>query len=749
MNLESTVSIVYYISGIVLLLLGIIILKENPRGRVNRITAFMLFCAATGPLLGAFYQTALEPSSRLLPLWFYNLFFVWELFFPALVLFSMTFPVESPFRKKHPRAVYALFLPHILHLFLTVLFSEPDKILSLLDTRAGTPVANVLFEYLTFLLKLVTILFGFALEVHEKFFSFTNLLYVLLAVTFLYRGYRRMPVPSLKRQVRVIILGVISAVGLYVLAVIIPTIFGLRLKLDLKYTLIILALLVGPGSIAWAIVKHRFLDVRLIVRQSLVYSISSGIIIGGYLLILRQFGNLLANILGQKVPFLEVVFLVVALLFFQPIMNKVNDLITRLFVAGRGDYRNIMERFSREVITLLDFSELVETILSTFREELQVETASVAVFTDESASGGEGVMRLYWRKESHTEATELEGDRDLCQALTEKGRPTFVEELPVKDDPSPLHRKLQQLDSFLLVPLMEKGKLVGFLGLSKKVTGFRYAYEELTMLAILANQIVVAMNNARLYAESIEKQRLEEELNLARQIQMDLLPRSDPEYPNLEIVGYTNPSRRVGGDYYHYLLPGDGRLCLVVGDVTGKGVAAALMMARLQAILHSEAGRSKEVEEMVANLNRLLVQSGTQNRYVTFFFGELDTETLSFKYCNAGHNYPILIREDGTIQYLETGGLILGAFEEATYTSGQLDLKPNDLLVLYTDGITEALNMQEEEFGEKRLLETLCKLRHLHAEELKDQLISEVRSHVQDFPQYDDMTLVVLKVSEP
>jgi sigma-B regulation protein RsbU (phosphoserine phosphatase) len=748
MNLQSILSVVYYISGIVLLLLGIIILKESPRGRVNRITAFMLFCAATGPLLGAFYQTALEPSSRLLPLWFYNLFFLWELFFPALVLFSMTFPVESPFRKKHPRMLYALFLPHILHLFLMVLFSEPDRILSLLDISAGAPVANVLLEYLTFLLKLVTILFGFALEVHEKFFSFTNLLYVLLAVTFLSRGYGRLPVPSLKRQVRVIILGVISAVGLYAVAVIIPTIFGLRLKPDLRYILIILALLVGPGSIAWAIVKHRFLDVRLIVRQSLVYSISSGIIIGGYLLILRQFGNLLADILGQKVPFLEVGFLVMALLFFQPIMNKVNDLITRLFVAGRGDYRNIMERFSREVITLLDFSELVETILNTFRRELQVETASVAVFTTESGSGKERMMRLHWRKESYTEVMEVESDQDLCGTLTEKGRPTFVEELPIEGNPSPLYRKLKELGSYLMVPLMEKGRLVGFLGLSKKVTGFRYVYEELTMLAILANQIVVAMNNARLYSESLEKERLEEELNLARQIQMDLLPRSDPKHPSFQIVGYTNPSRMVGGDYYDYLVPGDGRLCLAVGDVTGKGVPAALMMARVQAIMHTEAQSSKEVEKMVSNLNRLLLQSGAQNRYVTFFLGELDTETLSFKYCNAGHNYPILIREDGSILFLETGGLILGAFEEATYFSGQVDLKPNDLLVLYTDGITEALNPQEQEFGEKRLLETLSRLKHLHPEALKEQLISEVRSYVQGVPQYDDMTLMVLKVNQ-
>jgi sigma-B regulation protein RsbU (phosphoserine phosphatase) len=205
----------------------------------------------------------------------------------------------------------------------------------------------------------------------------------------------------------------------------------------------------------------------------------------------------------------------------------------------------------------------------------------------------------------------------------------------------------------------------------------------------------------------------------------------------------------VGGDYYDYLVPGDGRLCLVVGDVTGKGVPAALMMARVQAIMHTEAQSSKEVEKMVSNLNRLLLQSGAQNRYVTFFLGELDTETLSFKYCNAGHNYPILIREDGSILFLETGGLILGAFEEATYSSGQLDLKPNDLLVLYTDGITEALNPQEQEFGEKRLLETLSRLKHLHPEALKEQLISEVRSYIQGVPQYDDMTLMVLKVNQP
>jgi len=298
----------------------------------------------------------------------------------------------------------------------------------------------------------------------------------------------------------------------------------------------------------------------------------------------------------------------------------------------------------------------------------------------------------------------------------------------------------------LIVPVYSSEEFIGFFGLTKKITGLKYTYEDLTLLKVLANQFVIAYRNARLYQESLEKQRIEEELLVARKIQLGLLPKAFPRGKAFELSAYTQPAFQVGGDYYDFLERSDGSLGVAIADASGKGVPAALMVSLLHASLRAMMKNKFEPSETISSINQLISSSVSEGRFATMFYGEFNPLTRKLSYCNAGHNYPIVIRKDQKVEFLKAGGLILGPFPEATYQMEQVEFEPEDLVFFYSDGLTENFNEKQEMFGEDRLLELLLENRKLSSEDLKELIVAQVESFAHGISLYDDFTIVILKV---
>ncbi|MBD3299215.1 MAG: SpoIIE family protein phosphatase, partial [candidate division Zixibacteria bacterium] len=215
---------------------------------------------------------------------------------------------------------------------------------------------------------------------------------------------------------------------------------------------------------------------------------------------------------------------------------------------------------------------------------------------------------------------------------------------------------------------------------------------------------------------------------------------------NFDIAAFSQPSRQVGGDYYDFFPQSDGSLGMVVADISGKGVGAALLVSQLQAILKAEVRTRGSLHTMITKTNALITESTAPDRFATLVYAEFDPDTLELKYCNAGHNYPIIVRADGQIETLETGGLLLGVSGHAQYQTDQKTLGPGDLVLFYTDGLSEINDPQGNEFGEKRLTEFLTKNRHLSVEDLKNRLVREVSQFALGEIGFDDLTLVILKI---
>lgn len=304
--------------------------------------------------------------------------------------------------------------------------------------------------------------------------------------------------------------------------------------------------------------------------------------------------------------------------------------------------------------------------------------------------------------------------------------------------------------SEMAVPLARGREIIGVFNIeSDRVAA--YDEQDMALLEAFASQATIAIENARLYRESLKTKQLEKELEVAGEIQRTLMPRWVPTVPGLSVAVLSRPSAAVGGDFYDVISFADKYLGFAVGDVVGKGVPGAIMMASLYTAFHEYATDTlMTASDVMTRVNAMLHEVTAPDRFATLFYGVLSMKDGTFRYCNAGHNPPILCRRDGSVAYLQAGGLVLGPFSSAQYELGETELSEGDVLVLYTDGVTEAQNDEQEEFGLERLEQVIktCPGPGLSANALKECLDRTLREFVGDTPQHDDITVIILKVDK-
>jgi serine phosphatase RsbU (regulator of sigma subunit) len=304
----------------------------------------------------------------------------------------------------------------------------------------------------------------------------------------------------------------------------------------------------------------------------------------------------------------------------------------------------------------------------------------------------------------------------------------------------------QSIRSILAVPLQTAASVIGLIYVDAAGLLQTFTKDHLSLLTVMANIAAIRIEQARLLEVERVKRIQEHELSQAAEIQAQLLPSAPPEMPGIELCGRNLPCRTVGGDYFDYFKYPDGRLALLVGDVSGKGMPAALLMSSLQARLQVLSEAAPPPASLVTRLNAGLTAKCPGNRFVTFFFSVLDPETGELEYCNAGHNPPMLIRSDGSIETLETGGMVLGLVGVARYEEGRAKLEKGDVLVLYSDGVTEATPLgSEDEFGEERLAAAVRAGGDKAVQSVIDDVIRQLRGWSAGAPFADDVTLVVVR----
>lgn len=393
---------------------------------------------------------------------------------------------------------------------------------------------------------------------------------------------------------------------------------------------------------------------------------------------------------------------------------------------------NTLFDINRGLSATLNFDEILKLLGLTLRGQMQLTRYAILLKDGDSLTVHEsrGISR--------------EKAEKLCSHLQKISTPAKAVPVEAINHPH-LLRACKENRLSVLVPMEHQEIVLGYILLGKKITGEPYEEADLDFLTTLVSQAVISLENARLFKETLEKQRLEEELNVARTIQKNLLPTSIPDVEGYEIVGMNHSSKQVGGDYYDVIPVDDSHVALAIGDVSGKGVPASLLMANLQAALRVIITSQPDLAAVVGQLNNLIHANTGMDKFITFFLGVLDTAAHTLTYVNAGHNIPFLIGDDGTVRLLDKGGLILGIMPDYQYQTETIPLTKGDLLLCYTDGVNEAVNQADEEFGEEALRELLL----IHRRKPLGQILDIIWQAIQEFsagmPQADDVTLLGLR----
>jgi len=424
------------------------------------------------------------------------------------------------------------------------------------------------------------------------------------------------------------------------------------------------------------------------------------------------------------------------------IISSVAIANSRMFTELRRINR-MLDRKVYELNTLFDLSKDFNIMVD--RDEI------VRIF--KFAMLGQMLIRKFFFVLENEGQREMVASSGIQGSLSSEQKETLFS---LEDDLVEVDEELEEEVPFLadnqikaVIGLQFQSEKIALVGVGARANEEAYTDSDYNFLQSLGNLAVLSIQKTYLLEERIEKERIEEELTIAKSIQKGLLPDPIPQVDQLDIAAQNISSYQVGGDYFDILKTPSDELLFAIGDVTGKGIPAALLMANLQAMLHVLLPIDISLSKASEQINDIIHQNTPSDKFITFFWGIFNPDSAEFRFVNAGHNPPIWLKNgQDEPEELEEGGLILGAIATMTpYEEQTIQLSTDDVLVFYTDGVTEALNEDEtEEFGEERLINCIRENRNKSSKEIEQAIIETVKQYSHDI-QYDDITLIVLKVN--
>lgn len=752
MGASSFLASFYLVCGIIMFFLAVTIVRQSGKTAASWFTALVLIFASFGPILGAI-GFLLERNPREGTILFKNLVasfdYVWEFFFPSLVLFALVYPRRHRLWPWIRRFVWVLFLPHLFHLVLLIFLLHrvnPERMFrGLADMPVSVAAVGAFFERLS---EALNVFMGLLFKAHTELFSLVNVAYAAFAMMLLVNSMRSDVSPRMKRQLRVLITGLGLCIITFSLARVIPVLAGRPLRENLSVAFINASLIIGGGSIAYAIVRYQLLDMRLFARRGILYVAAAALFASIYLLIVKQITGFFYQFSGGRVEILETGFIILFIIAFQPVLGRIEEWSERSLVRTQHDARARIRTLSGELLTMIDVDVMKERVSSVLTEIFETDEARLVLsreILDENRDDPD-VRRVY---DTICGIGEPLSRADLLESLdylsaksnifSRRGRRHAAEIMAGLPSGVKMFAR-----SELLVPIMHDVECVAMIFLGSRKDNDRYSAEEQSLLSMLASQVASSLHNIELLKEVVEKRVMEEELNIARAIQLNLLPSVPPELDRYEVSALSDSSKQVGGDYYDFLHRGN-FLAVAVADVSGKGVPASLLMASLQASLRSNMDRMERPVELVGRLNVMMCDAATEDKFATLFYGCLDMERDVLSYTNAGHVFPSLLRGSGRVETLDYSGLILGVVPEFQYEHLTVRFDAGDTLVVVSDGVTEAANEVGEFFGEGGLAALLGTLRGGSAREVRDAIVEGVKVFAGSRGAGDDLTILVLR----
>jgi sigma-B regulation protein RsbU (phosphoserine phosphatase) len=589
--------------------------------------------------------------------------------------------------------------------------------------------------------------------------NFLNLLCVVLYLVILFDKLRSASTEDARRRLRVLLTGTGGGLGaLLFVFVLLPHLGFDRDKAGhiwVAYVGAILFLL-APLTLAYVVMVQRAMDVTILIRQGTKYALAKVSIIA---LQTTLFGyvsySLLLPILRQRQiqreQLAEAALLLLLIVPLRIFLHKRSaGWIDKKFFREAYDADQVLSTLADEVRKYTDRGPLLETVSKCVADTLHVGRIGMLMqagseFKLEQAIGMSS-NNLCFAANSST-IYNLNRNRSPAQLYRDDPEGWYL--LATANE----RRALDDLSAEVLLPLPGRNRLMGVMTLGPKQSEAAYSKSDLKLLQVLAERTGLALEISELAHsladEAALRERSSRELEIAHEVQERFFPQQMPQMPGISVAGHCRPAQGVGGDYYDVFLLHDGRLGIAIGDVSGKGISAALLMASLRASLRGvtlDTGQPFAIT--MDKVNRLVYEASADNRYATFFFGALDPATRVLECVNAGHNAPLVVRHkpggETEVLRLEADGPVVGLLPFAAYSEQRLQLEAGDILLCYTDGISEAMTHEDEEWGEERMVAAVAAAPDRKAESVLKTVLAEADRFTAGAPQHDDMTVLVL-----
>lgn len=635
------------------------------------------------------------------------------LFSPFLLHFLLTFPVKYEF--KHRK--FIIFLIYL------VAYLNPISFI-LYKTATGQTGFSINFTQL--LIQII--------------------IYLVIGVALFTNSYKKVKDTTLKKSLRIINYGFLVGV----LGIVYDLILSLKQKPDFlisPYLMIPCILILAiPISFGFAIFKYRIMDTEFVVKKGLVFGIVTVIIIGLYFLVIYSLDSLLKGYIPGKSQFVTIAFILLFTFTFDFVNKRAKDFVDRQFYRERYNYRKSLLSFSQEISFINNINELLEKICESVKTTMDIKEINLWLndkyyysllnsdticknYKNYSNFIDSAIYKLF---QNSRNPSQLNAANLVEYNLTKEERQTILENNIV-----------------LSIPILLKNRLIGALNFGPKASGKAYSDEDIDLLKTFAIQSGICFENSKLKIEEINKQKIEEELKIAKGIQIGLLPKENFHIDKLDITGYSEPAKIIGGDYYDFIKLNDKKLILVIADVSGKGIPAALYMSKVQAMIQFATQMFESPKDILIEVNRQIYEQIDRKSFITMVIALFDLEKMKVKISRAGHN-PVLYTKNGQIEILRNNGLGLG-LENGTHFESNLeetllDINEDDLFLFYTDGLNEAMNINKNEYGLNNVIKVVRENQDKTSKEIQTYLLNSVNDFKGEAEQNDDITFVVVKV---
>ncbi len=545
-----------------------------------------------------------------------------------------------------------------------------------------------------------------------------------------------------KRQVRLMLFGVklgAILIGLgWVLVIVTQFVLANRISSNLLIVSLMVFLLceigglIIPFTFLNSFFQNKLLETESALKRSVrVFGVTVGMI-GVYLFVIFIIVRLSVSFFDLRDPSVIIVSVLLLSLTFTPINKRILNWIDETFYPERTKYAAALKNYIHRISGQIESKELLTELRMWVQSTIGINPVIPFALSPQLAIG---VPFRFNDNESVIHRIRS-GDKFFWDEISERSRIT-VDENEIE--------WVRDNEISVTIPMISQGELIGVLNLGKKSNEEDFSAEDLDILTQASAQTALALQNLNLQSVYIDKKRMDKELEMARVIQRRLMPQEIPQVTGLEVYGESRPCFEVAGDYYDIINNEDGNTFLVIADVSGKGAGAAMIMANLQASIRVGLEITEDFSEFIARINNHVYKNTSSSEFITLFIGGWEPATNSFHYINAGHNPPLMLDKDGKVTTLDATGLILGVLPNQVYERKVIQIEPGSLIAIFTDGLEEAMNPQNEMFGQDRIVETLKSAKDLSAKDIVKKVQKDAVDFCNGKPLHDDLTMIVIK----